>query len=168
MSFITIQDNIIENYSSSLLDRLENGGIEEMLKYAIKQKLIVIPDGIDIVVTKLTSSQRATYSIYYTHALWGSTRLFAGYGKHQEYLLHSSLKKDKGYYILRRIVDSVNSSLSSLTTSADMILAQFSSDASVLRYLASSGDEALLNVVKNNPNVNDEILVMISLRQTSV
>lgn len=162
---IIIDETKIKQNLESLFRILEELGIVSMLERAIELELISLPKDLGIIVGDFTGRSKSTYNIFYTHNLWGNVRILAGSGKYKEFLLHTTDETEKPYYILRKIADSINSSLSNLTVSADLILAQFSQEAGLLRALAAVGDEAILDVLQNNPHITDDVKVMIELRR---
>jgi hypothetical protein len=162
---IVINESQVTENLELLNEALEGLGIVAMLQLAIDLDILSRPKDLEIIVGDFTGKAKTTYNIFYTHSLWGNVKILAGSGKYREFILHTNDERQKPYYILRKITDSINSSLASLAISADLILAQFSQDPNLLRALVSSGDEAILDVLKSNPNITDDIKVMIELRR---
>lgn len=160
-----IKDEVIREHLKALSEVLTELGIASMLQLAIDLELVRVPRNLNIIVGDYTNKTKTTYNIFYTHNMWGNVKILAGSGKYKEYLIHSAGEEEQPYYILRRIADSVNSSLANLAISADLVLAQFSSDLAALRSLASYGDNTILDVLQYNPNITDDIRVMIQLRK---
>ncbi len=161
---LILNEEKLSHNRSNIFQIFSESGITEAVNFTIAEKILLLPYGLSLDIQE-SLRKKQNYSIFYSHELWGNANMYCGDGKLKEYLLHTDDNLEQVHYILRRIVNNVNASLSQLVLSADLILAQFSRDEQFLNIIASTGDKAAVDLLMKNPNVSDDLKVMIQLRK---